>query len=174
MFKQATRITSSRLNYALAIMLTCLAALPASAAKLSDGYKPPVMKQVERLLKHQQPQQALDLLASKQHRLHPSQLQGMRCQALIFLKEAEQAIEACSQAIQYNPLNEQWIDYNNLGAAYLYSGDLQAAQLNFKQALKINWSAKNARKNLKLTQHWIADPSAYRAARHSDNSLAQK
>ena len=174
MFNQPTRSASRNVNYALAIMLMCLSALPASAARLSEGYKPPVMKQVERLLKHQQPQQALDLLASKEHRLHPAQIQGMRCQALIFLKQADQAIEACSQAIEFNPLNEQWVDYNNLGAAYLYNGNLQAALDNFKQALKINWSAKNARQNLKLTKHWIADQSAYREVMNSENNLAQK
>jgi len=164
MFTQATHNTRSISAFALAIVVMCAAALPASAARLSDGYKPPVMKQVERLLQKKQPQQALDLLATREHRLHPSQTQGMRCQALVMLKEADQAVEACSQAIEFNSLNEQWIDHNNLGAAYLYTGDLQAALASFKNALKINWSAKNTRQNIKLTKHWIANPDEYEEA----------
>jgi len=166
MFTQVTHNTRSISAFALAIVVMCAAALPASAARLSDGYKPPVMKQVERLLqkKQPQPQQALDLLATREHRLHPSQTQGMRCQALVMLKEADQAVEACSQAIEFNSLNEQWIDHNNLGAAYLYTGDLQAALASFKNALKINWSAKNTRQNIKLTKHWIANPDEYEEA----------
>jgi len=164
MFTQVTHNTRSISAFALAIVVMCAAALPASAARLSDGYKPPVMKQVERLLQKKQPQQALDLLATREHRLHPSQTQGMRCQALVMLKEADQAVEACSQAIEFNSLNEQWIDHNNLGAAYLYTGDLQAALASFKNALKINWSAKNTRQNIKLTKHWIANPDEYEEA----------
>jgi len=174
MFKLLNPSTNIARNRLLAVLISCLAVLPVSAASVSDNYKTFVSQQIERLFKQQQPQRALEMIEDKRESLNQAQFHGLSCQAFVSLKKADQAIEACSQAIEYSKLNEQWIDHNNLGAAYLYSGELQAAQASFKNALVINRTAKNARRNLELTRYWIANPDAYQVATNSQNKLAQK
>ncbi len=144
----------------MALVITGLAALtitlPSHAVDRYANFRAPVMVQVERLIEQQQPQQALTLLASKGDQLNKGHYHGLSCQAFVSLKNTDAAIDACLQAIKFSKLNEQWVDHNNLGAAYLFSGQLEAAQTSFNAALKINRTAKDAHKNLRITKHMIA------------------
>ena len=150
-------LSGSRL---VALLITGLATLtvvlPSHAADPYTYYRAPLVVQVERLIEQQQPQQALALLESKGELLNDGQYNGLSCQAFINLKNTDAAIDACHQAIKFSALNEQWVDHNNLGAAYLYDGQLEAALGSFKAALKINRTAKNARQNFRLTEKMIA------------------
>lgn len=164
-----------RMIAGLATLAVCLSAsLPASAAGLYASFQSPLVFQVEKLFEKQQPQRALELLEARGEKLNQAQYHGLRCQAFASLKDADSAIAACSQAIKFSKLNKQWIDHSNLGAAYLYTGELEKAQVSFKNALKINRTAKSARHNLRLTEKVIAARRLDKPEAMEHNNLAQK
>ncbi len=127
---------------------------PEAVADSYSSYEPGFLHQAERALRRNDPAHALGILEANSERdlknRHRAEAEGLNCRAHLAMGDAIEAREACQAAIDLDKSRSSWRYFNNLGAAELTLGNLDAAETAFSRAAMISAWVATPRRNLAL------------------------